>query len=91
MARQHGELRLRLEETEKLQLYVGSTTSKHRALEESLDKAKFQSKHWERKAKEGTERTAGAKKENDEAKKEAQVARLDTVAVGDAKARAEDY
>ena len=65
MARQHRELQVRLEDTEKMRLYAGSATSKHRALEESLSKVKSWSKHWERKAKEGTEgteKTAGEKK-----------------------------
>ena len=56
MARQNRELHYRLEDTEKLRLYAQSATSKHHALEESLDKANSQSKHWELKAKEGTER-----------------------------------
>ena len=77
MARQHRDLQVRLEDTEKLRLYAGSATSKHRALEETLSKVKSWSKHWEWKAKEGTEgmeKTAGAKKERDEAKEEAQIA-----------------
>ena len=78
-----------MEDTEKLRLYAGSATSKHRALEESLSKAKSLSKHWERKAKEGTEKTVGAEKERDKAKEEAQVVRSVVVAVGDAKAKAE--
>ena len=36
------------------------------------------------------ERTASAKKERNEAKEEAQVARLSAIAAGDAKAKAED-
>ena len=71
MARQHRELYYRLEDAEKLWFYAQSATSKHRALEESLDKAKFWSKHWERKAKEGTERIMNAEKEMDRAKEEA--------------------
>ena len=87
--RQHRELQVTLEDSEKLWLYVGSASSKHRALEESLSKAKSWSRHWEGKSKEGTEKTVGAEKERDEAKKEAQVARLVTVAAGDSKAKAE--
>ena len=71
MVRQHRQLQVRLEDTKKLRLYVGSATSKNRALEESLSKAKSWSRHWEQKAKEGMERTAGAKKERNEAKEEA--------------------
>ena len=89
MACQHRELQVRLEDTEKLRLYAGSATSKHRALEESLSKAKSWSRHWERKAKEGTEKIAGEEKERDEAKEEARVTRLVAVATGDAKAKAE--
>ena len=66
------------------------TTSKHRALEESLDKAKFRSKHWEWKANEGTERITSAAKERDRAKEEAQVAKLAAVTAGDIKAWAEN-
>ena len=86
---QHRELRVRLEDSKKLRLYVGFATSKHWALEESLSKAKYWSRHWKGKAKEGTEKTVGAEKERDKAKKEAQVARLVTVAAGDSKAKAE--
>ena len=71
MAHQHRELQVRLEDTEKVWLYVGSATSKHRALEESPSKSKFWSRHWERKAKEGTKKTASTEKERDEAKEKA--------------------
>ena len=90
MPHQHRELPYRLENAKKLGLYAQSTTSKHRALEKSLDKAKYRSKHWEREAKEGTERITSAKKERDKAIEEAQVARLASVTEGDAKAWAED-
>ena len=66
----------------------GSATSKHQALEESLSKAKSWSRHWEWKAKEGKEKIAGAEKERDEAKEEAQYSQLVVVLVGDAKAKA---
>ena len=89
MARQHRELQVRLEDAEKLQLYAGSAASKHRDLEESLSKAKSWSRHWEQKAKEGTERTTGAEKEREEAKEEAQVFRITAIVVGDAKAKVE--
>ena len=62
MTRQHRELQVRLKEDEKLRLYVGFATSKNRALEESLSKAKSWSRQWEQKAKEGTEKTVGAEK-----------------------------
>ena len=88
MARQHRELQVRLEDAKKLRLYVGSATSKHQAQEESLSKAKSWSRHWERKAKEGTEKTSGVEKERDKAKEEAQVARLAVVVMGDVKAKA---
>ena len=64
--------------------------SKHQALDASLDKAKSRFKNWKWEAKVGAKKNLEAKKEMDEAKKEAQVSRLATVAVGDAKARAED-
>ena len=73
MARQHRELHLRLDDTEKLRHYAQSAASKHHALEDALDKDKGRSKHWERKAKEGIERIASAEKERDEGKKEAQI------------------
>ena len=69
-------------------LYAGSATSKHRALEESLTKVKSWSKHWERKAKEGMKKIMSMEKERDEAKEEAQVARLVAVSTGDAKVKA---
>ena len=71
MAHQHRELQVRLEEVEKLRLYAGSATSKHRALEESLSKAKSWSRHWELKANEATKKTVGVEKERDETKEEA--------------------
>ena len=80
-----------MDDTEKLQHYAQSTASKHHVLEDNLGKAKARSKHWEWKAKEGIERITGAEKERDEAKVEAQIARLATVVEGDAKARVEDY
>ena len=89
MTRQHRELQVRLEDAEKLWLYAGFATSKHWALEESLSKAKSWSRHWERKAKESTERTAGVEKERDEANEEAQVAQLAAFVVGDEKAKGE--
>ena len=89
MARQHRELQVKLEDAKKMRLYAGSTTSKHWTLEESLSKAKSWFKHWERKAKEGTVRTTSAEKERNEAKEEAQVARLAAVVAGDVKAKAE--
>ena len=55
-----------------------------------MAKAKSRSKHYEREAKAGVEKIAGVEKERDEAKEQAQVARLDAVIVGDSKARAED-
>ena len=73
-----------------MQLYAQLATSKHRALEEYLDKAKSRSKHWEQKAREGTEKIKGAKDERDKAKEEAQVPRLAAVIAGDAKARVEE-
>ena len=61
----------------------------HRVLEESLGKAQSWSKHWEREAKESFEKTTGAEKERDEAKKEAQVARLAIFTASDARAKLE--
>ena len=73
-----------------MQLYAQSAISKHQALNASLAKAKSKSKHWEKEAKVGVEKIERAEKERDEAKKEAKVAHLTTVAAGDAKARAKD-
>ena len=67
-----------------------SVIAKHQALDASLAKAKSKSKHWERDAKAGTEKTIRDENERDEAKEEAQVARLAAVTTGDAKARVED-
>ena len=79
-----------MEDAEKLRLYAQSAVSKHHALEDSLGKAKSRAKHWERKAKEGTERIMGAEKDMDESKEEAHIAQLAAVATGDAKAMVED-
>ena len=89
MAHQHKELQARLEDAEKLRLYAGSATSKHRALEESLSKAMSWSRNWKRKAKEARMKTVDVEKERDEAREEIQVARLVVVAADDAKAKAE--
>ena len=70
--------------------YAQSGASKHHALEDSIDKTKARSKHWEQKAKEGIERITDAEKERDEAKEEAQIARLAAITASDAKAWAED-
>ena len=88
--RQHKELLHRLDDAEKLQLYAKEAVSKHRALEESLDKAKSRSRYWEHKAKEDTNRTAGVENKGNEAMEEAQIARMAIVAVGEAKAWVEE-
>ena len=64
--------------------------TKHQALDASLAKAKSRSKHWEQEVKAGVQKIAGAEKKMDQAKEEAQVARLVAVVASDAKARAED-
>ena len=56
---------------EKLGLYAKAVASERFALEDSLDKAKSQSRYWERKASEASEKTVGTEKERDEAKEEA--------------------
>ena len=86
MAHHHRELHYRLYNVEKLRLYAQSATIEHRALQESLDKAKSLSKHWDQEAKEGKEKMKGAKEERDKAKEKTSVARLATVAIGDTKA-----
>ena len=90
MVRQHRELHLQLEDVEKLRRYAQSVVSKHHALDDALDKAKSRSKHWEQKAMVGIKRMISVEKERDEAKEEAQNARLVVFATGDAKARVED-
>ena len=55
-----------------------------------MAKAESKSKHWKQEAKVGVEKIERAKKERDEAKQEAKVARLAAVAAGEAKARVED-
>ena len=55
-----------------------------------MAKGKFKSKNWKREAKASVKKIERAKKERDEAKQEAKVARLTIVVVGNAKARAED-
>ena len=79
MARQHRELHLQLDEVEKLWCYAQAAASKHHALEDALNKTKARSKHLEWKTKEGIERITSAKKERDEAKEEARIARLAVV------------
>ena len=65
-------------------------TSKRRALEESLDKAKSWSKHWEWKDREGKEKMKGTEEERDMAMEEAQVAQLVFITAGEAKAWTEE-
>ena len=89
IACQHRELYLLLDDGEQLRCYTHSIVSKHNALDDALGKARAKSRHWEWKAKEGTERAVeveNERNERDEAKKEAHHARLVTVAAGDAKA-----
>ena len=70
--RQHRELHLRLDDTEKLRHYAQSFASNHH----TLDKTKARSKHWEQKAQEGIERMTGVEKERDEAKEGARIAQM---------------
>ena len=85
MARQHRELYFRLDNAEQLRRYAQS--SKYNALDDALGNVRAKSKHWERKTKKSIERAVGVEKERDEAKEEAQHARMVAVVVGDAKAR----
>ena len=55
-----------------------------------MAKAESKSKHWKREAKAGVDKIKRAEKERDEAKQEAKVTRLATIAVGEAKVRAEN-
>ena len=90
MGCQQRELHHRLEDTKRLQFYAKAVTSEHRALEDSLGKAQFWSRHWEWKAKEGFEKMVGAKKKKrEEATEKAQVARLASVAEGDGREKLE--
>ena len=90
MACQHRELHLRLEDAQKLRLYAQSIVSKHHALDDAVVKTKARSKHWEQEAKAGGEKIASAENERDEAKEEAQLARIVAATIGDEKALAED-
>ena len=56
---------------EKLRLYAKAVAFERHALEDSLDKAKSQSRYWERKPSEASEKTVGTEKERDKAKEEA--------------------
>ena len=89
MGHQDKELRRSLDDVEKLRLYAKATTFEHHALEESLGKASSRSRYCEWKAREGSEKTTGAEKERDEAKEEAQVARLVAITVGDVRPKME--
>ena len=91
IGRQHKELHRRLEDAEKLRIYAKAAASKHHALKESIGKAQSRSRYWERKAKEGSKKTANTEKKRDKAKEEAQVARLAAVATGDRKVKIEGY
>ena len=55
-----------------------------------MAKAESKSKHWKREAKAGAKKIEREEKERDEAKEESKVARMETIAVGEANARAED-
>ena len=79
-----------MDDAENLRLYAQSIISKHEALDASLAKAKFRSKHWELEAKAGREKIAQMGKEGDEGKQEAKVARLATSAASDAGERVEE-
>ena len=68
MACKHREFHSRLDNNEKLRLYVQSAISKYQALDASLAKAKSKSKHWEQEAKADGERIAWMGKERDDAK-----------------------
>ena len=59
-------------------------------MDASLDKAKSKLKHWEQEVKVGGERIVRMKKERDEAKQEAKVARLAASEATKAKARAKE-
>ena len=79
MAGQHRELHHRLGDVEKLRLYAYSAVSKHQALDVALVKAKDRSKHWEQEAKASARKTMNTEREKDEAREEAQVARMASV------------
>ena len=89
MASQHRDLHLRLDDAEKLWRYTQFAIYKHKSIDDALGKARAKSKYWEHKAKEGTESTTEVENERDEAKEEAQVARLAATTTGNAKARVE--
>ena len=90
MVRQYREFQSWLDDAERLWLYAQSAVSKHQALYASLAKAESKLKHWKQEAKASAEKIKRVEKERDEAKQEAKVARLATIAAGEAKARAED-
>ena len=90
MVHQHREFQSQLDDTERLWLYAQSTVSKHQALDTSLAIEEFKVKYWKQEAQVGAEKIGRVEKEKDEAKQEAKVAHLATMAAGEAKARAED-
>ena len=79
-----------LDDAKRLRLYAQSTVSKHQALDASLAKAEAKVKYWKQEAQAGAKKIEQAEKEKDEAKQEAKVAYLATMAAGEAKAREED-
>ena len=90
IAYQHRKLYLRLDNAKQLRRYAQSDVSKHNALDNALGKARAKSRHWERKAKESTERAMSVENERDKAKEEARIVQLVVVAAGDVKPRAKD-
>ena len=59
MARQHREFSSRLDDAEKLRLYVQSAASHHQTLTASLAKAEASSERWEKEARDGAEALSG--------------------------------
>ena len=89
MALQHHEFQLRLRNAEKLRLYVQSGISEKEILNASLKEAQLNARHWELEAKKAVDRAALAEAERDAARQEVAMARLETNAVGSARAHME--
>ena len=72
-----------------MRLYAQSVVSDHRALSASLAEAESSSQRWENEDKESVEKMAQAEAERDATRHDASMARMDTDAAGNERAKAE--
>ena len=89
MSLQHREFVNRLRDAERLRLYVKSGLSAQKSLDASLNEVQLTAQRWELETKEATDRKALAEAERDAAQHETVMVRLETEAVGNARAQVE--